>query len=192
MIYCPECFAHLLIRNSKPCEIGCVAAIGRLFAYLSSSAQQRVAGELQEAGMFSLIFFSISVYLFQCLQKLCNSEKGLWVYINYLNIAHPLSAKLEAVQRIKPAPVIFDKATWEHASSGAWLLCNQLEHFLPSKRRAALEPSGGVMFQSLTSDCRVFLKGLTSDCRVFLKGSRPGKAGSSFRERKSQDFPIGT
>lgn len=61
--------------------------------------------------MFSLIFFSISVYLFQCLQKLCNSEKGLWVYIKYLNITSPVSGKLEAAQQIKSAPVSFDKAT---------------------------------------------------------------------------------
>jgi hypothetical protein len=70
--------------------------------------------------MFSLIFPSIPVYLFQRLQKLCNSEKGLWVYIKYLNITSPTPAKLEAAQQIKSDPAIFDKATWEHTSSGVF------------------------------------------------------------------------
>lgn len=86
-------------------------AIGWIFAYLSSSAQQQVASGLQEVEMFSLIFFSISVYVFQCLQKLCKSEKGLWVYIKYLSITYSLLAKLESAQQIKSTPVIFDKAT---------------------------------------------------------------------------------
>lgn len=49
------------------------------------------------------------MYLFQSLQKLCHTEKGLWVYIKYLNITYPVSAKLEAPQQMKSAPVIFDK-----------------------------------------------------------------------------------
>lgn len=49
------------------------------------------------------------MYLFQSLQKLCNTEKGLWVYIKYLNITYPVSAKLDAPQQVKSAPVIFDK-----------------------------------------------------------------------------------
>lgn len=60
------------------------------------------------------------MYLFQCLQKLCNSDRGLWVYIKYLDITCPISAELEATQQIKSVPVIFDKATWEHSSSGVF------------------------------------------------------------------------
>ena len=86
-----------------------MVAIGWIFASLSSSAWQQVASELQEVETFSLFFFSIFVYLFQSLQKFCNTEKGLWVYIKYLNITYPVSAKLEAPQQMKSAPVIFDK-----------------------------------------------------------------------------------
>lgn len=54
------------------------------------------------------------MYLFQCLQKLCNLEKGLWVYIKHLNITYPVSAKREAAQQVESTPVICDKVTWKY------------------------------------------------------------------------------
>lgn len=41
------------------------------------------------------------MYLFQCVQKLCNSEKSLWVDIKYVSVTYPLSAKLAAAGQIK-------------------------------------------------------------------------------------------
>lgn len=71
--------------------------------------------------MFSLIFFNISVYLFQCSQRLCNSGKSLWVYINYSNITQPISARLEPAQQMK-SPLRLLTGHWAQIPS---LHCDQ-------------------------------------------------------------------
>lgn len=94
--------------------------------------------------MFSLIFFSISVYLCQCLQKLCNSEKGLWLYIKCLNSTYLMTGKLEAAQQIQSALWFLTKRPRNILLQ---VLSNNLSIFLIQRRVVLIISSVGTMLQ---------------------------------------------
>lgn len=74
------------------CAVCRVAAAGRAFAHPSSSAQRQVARELQEAEVFSFLFFSFSP-AFPCIySRVCKCsvmQKGLWGHVTCLTFARP-------------------------------------------------------------------------------------------------------